>query len=170
MNRATWIAIVVLLVLLPLAAVPFLGLWMLALPVLALLLLAARGLSRRDGGGWEWAAVAVGLLGGGIGVASAASALLEVGRVAPYSERAGFGWAALALAGLALAGGALVRTHRRLAVGLLLLGSTAGSAAMALFWINSWYVAALPLCWLAAALALLRPHGPEPMAQLQPRG
>lgn len=170
MNRATWIAIILLLVLLPLAAVPFLGWWMLALPVLVLLLLAARALSRRDGGGWDWAAVAVGLLGGGVGVASAASALLEVGRVAPYSERAGFGWAALALAGLAMAGGGLARTHRRLAVGLLLAGSIAGSAAMALFWLNSWYVAALPLCWLAAALALLRPYGPAPVGQLQPRG
>src|ERR671932_912621 len=105
MNRATWIAVVVLLVLLPLAAVPFLGWWLLALPGLALLLAAGR-LARRDGGGWEWAAVATGLLGGGIGVASAAGALLEVGRVAPYSGRAGFGWAALALAGLAMAGGA----------------------------------------------------------------
>ena len=170
MNRVTWIALVVLLVLLPLAAVPFLGWWLLALPTLALLLLAARGLSRRDGGGWEWAAVAVGLLGGGIGVASAASALLEVGRVAPYSGRAGFGWAALALAGLALAGGALARTRRGLAVGLLVVGSAAGTAAMALFWINSWYLAALPLCWLAAALALLRPPGSAPAPQFQPRG
>ncbi len=170
MNRATWIATVVLLALLPLAAVPFLGWLVLVLPALTLLLLAARGLTRRDGGGWEWAAVAVGLLGGGIGGGVAASTLLEVGRVAPYSGRAGFGWAALALAGLAMAGGGLARTHRRLAVGLLLLGSTVGSAAMALFWLNSWYVAALPLCWFAAALALLRPRGPEPMAQLQPRG
>ena len=170
MNRATWIAVVVLLVLLPLAAVPVLGWLVLALPALALLLLAVRALTRRYGDSWDWAAVAVGLLGGGIGVAAAASALLEVGGVTPYSERAGFGWAALALAGLAMAGGALARTRRGLAVGLLLVGSIAGSAAMALFWLNSWYVAALPLCWLAAALALLRPHGSAPVGQLQPRG
>jgi hypothetical protein len=170
MNRATWIAVVVLLVLLPLAAVPFLGWWLLALPGLALLLLAAGRLPRRDGGGWEWAAVATGLLGGGIGVASAAGALLEVGRVAPYSGRAGFGWAALALAGLAMTGAALAPTRHRLAAGLLALGSTAGTAAMAVFWINSWYLAALPLCWLAAALALLRPRGATPAPQLQPRG
>ena len=167
MNRSTWVAIVALLIL-ALAAAPLLGWWTLAVPALALPLVLALGRAPRNSGAWGAAAVALGLLGGGIGVMNAAAALLEVGGEAPYSGRAGFGWAALALAALATAGGSLARSRRAAAAGLLILGSTAGTVAMGLFWLNSWYAASLPLCWLAAALALLQPPGGAPASRPQP--
>ena len=39
---------------------------------------------------------------------------------------------------------------------MLIAGSTAGCLAMALFTIDTWYFAALPLCWFAAAIAVIR--------------
>jgi hypothetical protein len=159
MTQPGWTMLLVVLALLALAGVPLLGRW--ALVPFALLLLAlALPFARSGSGRLARAAVVAGVLGGGLGIGTASAALIDLGGVAPYGTRIGCGWAALLLAAAAAAGGALLPTRRRLAVGLLLAGSTAGSAAMALFSINTWYFAALPLCWLAAGIAALLPRPP----------
>ncbi len=58
--------------------------------------------------------------------------------------RAGFGWAALALALTAVVGGALVLTRPKVAAVLLIGGSTLGFIAINLFDINTFYFVALP--------------------------
>ena len=79
---------------------------------------------------------ALALAGGTVGVGGAVSALLTVGTEPVYSVRVGFGWAALALAMLAAAGGLL------------------GAAAINHFYINTPFLLAVPL-WLAALAFLL---------------
>ena len=154
MTRLGATVLLLALALLALAGVPLAGRWALAPAglILALALLrpgdeAARGRAR--------AATALGILGGSVGMASALVTLADKGHAGAHAARAGLGWAAFLLAGVALVGGALAPTRPRAAVALLLAGSTAGSAAMAAFALDTWYFAALPLCWLGAALAPL---------------
>ena len=138
------------------------GLWMLGVSAVILLLLVARVLIAPQGGWWwRWGAVPLGLLGGLVGMASALTALVAVGDMAGSGERAGWGWAALVLAALAAAGAAVARARPRLACAALIAGSSLGMAAMSLFDINTFYVAAVPLCWIAAALALLGARPPD---------
>lgn len=143
------------LALLALVSIPLGGSWMAAPAVLFLILAAVLPVRTRTVW-WGLAGSAIGLLGGGVGIATALQAIAERGTEAPYDTRIGYAGAALLLAAFALAGGALLPSRPRPAVGLLLLGSTAGCLAMALFAINTWYFVSLPLCWLAAALAVVR--------------
>jgi hypothetical protein len=80
--------------------------------------------------------------------------------------RPGFGWAALVLAVIAAVGATLAPARPRLACATLVAGSSLGMVAMSLFDSNTFYVAALPLCWIATALALLgrRPTGTRELA------
>lgn len=145
MSRVGSTVLLLTLALLALAGVPLLGRAALVPAGLFLLLAALRALRPAERGWGGWGAVIAGLVGGSIGVAGA---------------RAGFGWAALIDAALALGGGALARARPRAAVGLLLAGSTAGSLAMGLFTLNTWFFAMLPVCWLGAALAAFSPRPP----------
>lgn len=143
-----------LLVLLPALAAPLLGYWTLAVSaVLAFFVLrsdpdaSARPL--------VVVAVAVGLIGGAIGIASAALALATVGGLAPYAERAWLGWLALAFAGVAGTGGLLAAIYPAWATLLLAAGALFGTATISLFYINSPYPLAALLWLIAATLALL---------------
>jgi hypothetical protein len=95
------------------------------------------------------------LLGGCIAASSAVSALVQVGADPQYYGRAGFGWAALGCAMVATAGPIIIRRPTIVTV-ILLLGGAAGGIAMSLFYINTFYVAALPLWWTAALLISLQ--------------
>lgn len=104
----------------------------------------------------------VGLLGGIVGVYSAAGALVALGGLPGYGDRAGFGWAALVLALLASTGGFLAPAHR-LAAGLLMMGAGfLGSVAINFFYINTFYLIAGFLWLVGAALVLLEPRKPRP--------
>lgn len=146
------------------------GMWTLGVSavilLLLVLLLVARGYSAQRGDAWwRWGAVLLGLLGGFVGLVSALAALLAAGDTAGASERVGLGWLALALAALAAAGATVARARPRLACATLVAGSSLGMVAMSLFNINTFYVAAVPLCWIAAALVLLssrRPNASDP--------
>lgn len=163
MANGFWTAAMLLLMtVVSVAAVFVVGTWTLAVTAIILLLLVAHVLSGQRGGvWWGWGAVLLGLLGGLVGAASALAALASAGDMAGAGGRAGFGWAALVLAAVAAAGATLVRRRPRLSVIALVAGSSLGIAAMSLFDINTFYVAAVPLCWIAAVLALLgaRPPG-----------
>jgi len=98
------------------------------------------------------------LAGGAVAVWSAAVALAQVGADPAYQDRIAFGWAALVLGILTTAGVFLV-ARPPLAATTLLIGSLAGGVAINLFYINTFYVLALPLWWAAALLvAVGRPR------------
>ena len=99
-------------------------------------------------------ATTLGVLGGLAGTAAAAYALFTVGGTAPYSDRLAFGIAALVLAVVAGAAGLVVRA--RPATGSLVMAgaSLAGLVSISLFDINTWYMVTVPLCLLAAVIAL----------------
>jgi hypothetical protein len=99
-------------------------------------------------------AMTLGLLGGLAGTAAAAYALYTVGGMAPYGDRLGFGIAALALALVAAGATMLVRARPAVASLVMAGASLAGLAAISLFDINTWYVLTVPLCLLAAVVAL----------------
>lgn len=164
MTRLGSAGILLALALLALAGVPLLGRWALWPAGLLLLLAAVPLLARGERAWYGWAALGVGLLGGGLGVATALVALAALANAAPYRARSGFGAAALLCAAAAMAGGALARARPHAAIGLLLAGSAAGSLAMGLFTIDTWYYAALLLCWLAAMLTALQPRQPAATA------
>ena len=145
---------ILLLVLLPVALMPLLGAWVLAVSALLLLLLLVQ-----IGPAWSQRLVLLaGALGGLIGVTNAGSALLAVGGVAPYSDRAGFGWAALVLAIVAAGGGLLALRQPRAGAALMILSGLAGAVAINLFFINTFYVLALA-CWLPGAILAFRQAG-----------
>lgn len=143
--------VVGVLVLLAVAAAPLLGWWTLGVAVVLLALASATyGRAR------VWTGTAP-VLGGAVAGVSALVALLHRAGDPAYGGRAVFGWAALALALVAAAGGGLAPTRPGLAAAPLLLGSLLGFVAINLFDIDTFYFVAMPLCWLAAALALTRP-------------
>ena len=148
---------ILLLVLLPVALMPLLGAWVLAISALLLLLLLVQ-----IGPAWGQRLVLLaGALGGLIGVVNAGTALLTVGGTEPYSARAGFGWAALVLAVVAAGGGLLALRRPRAGAALMLLSGLAGAVAINLFFINTFYVLALA-CWLPGAVLALRQSGDRP--------
>lgn len=152
MTRGRVLAIVAL-ALLALAAVPLLGSWVLGVAALLILVVVA---APWLGGGAGVAAIVLGVLGGLVGAASAGNALQRHADDPIYGARAGFGWVALALALVAVAGGALALARPKAADALLVGGSTLGFIAINLFDINTFYFVAVPACWLGAALALAR--------------
>ena len=154
MNRVGAAITVIVLAILAAASASLLGWWALV-PAGLLVALALVGASARAApDGWYVAATIAGTLGGAVGVAGALAALAIYGGTAPYAERAALGVAALLGAALVLLGAALIHRRPVAAAGLLLAGSTGGSLAMAGFTIDTWYFAALPICWLGATLVL----------------
>jgi hypothetical protein len=72
----------------------------------------------------------------------------------PYADRVGFGIAAFVLALVAAVGAVLLYRRPELGSLLMVAGSILGAVAINLFYINTWYVASVPLCLLGAILAL----------------
>lgn len=95
------------------------------------------------------------LLGSAIGVLSAIQALLAVGGAPTYSARLWAGWAALILAALTGAGGLVALRRPGLASGLIAVAGLLGAVAINLFYINTFYVLAVPFWLVAAMLGLL---------------
>src|SRR5919108_530310 len=157
---------VVLLVLVPVLAVPLVPLVGMAalvvagliVLVLAVYLFAGRSVRHSaERAWWRRLAALFGLLGGGVAASGAAAALASVGGLPGYSARAAFGWAALALALVAGAAGLLARTHPAAAGAVMVVGGIAGAVAINLFYINTWYVLAVPLWLIGALFAFLSP-------------
>ncbi len=150
---------VLLLALLPVAAMPLLGAWVLAISALLLCLLLVQ-----IGPDWSRRLVLlVGATGGIIGAITAGAALLTVGGEPVSSTRVGFGWSALLLA-IVAAGGGLLATRRPGAGGaVMLLAGLAGTALITLFSINTVYVLAMG-CWLVGAVLAFRQPGRQPVS------
>ena len=146
------------LALLALAGIPLVGYWTAAPAILLLILGASPLLHARESRSGLVGSV-TGLLGGATGIGTALAAIVKRGTEAPHDARIGFAVAALLLAALALAGGTFLASRPRRAVGMLLMGSTAGCLTMAFFTVDTWYFVALPLCWLAASIAAVQPAG-----------
>jgi len=100
-------------------------------------------------------AALLGLLGGVIGVVSAIAALVAVGEDRAYHPRIGFGWLALAAAIVATLSVLRIVRRAKGATALVLIASGVGTVAINLFYINTFYVAAVPCWWLGAAVAWL---------------
>ena len=119
-------------------------------------------------GRWVWwSAVGLAFVGGVVGAVNAVVAMLTVGGSPGYSERL---WAAIAALLLAVLAGAVpifLSCHCVLAAGLILLCAVAGTVAINLFYIETFYIAALP-AWSASALFALG-EGTRPEANGTPR-
>lgn len=102
-------------------------------------------------------AVLLDLLGGVVGVGSAITALVVVGGDRAYHARIAFGWLAMAAASVATLGVLLIVRRAKGATALVLIASGVGVVAINLFYINTFYVAAVPCWWLGAAIAWLGP-------------
>lgn len=137
--------------LLTLAATLWLG-WGVGVVLAALLLLLVL-LMRAPGPRRRRIAQLAGVCGGLVGASSSLAAFGAVGDEPAYAARAPFGWLAFALALGALVGGLLVSSRPVTASVLLLGGSLLGFIAINLFYINTFYGLALPLCWFSAVLA-----------------
>ncbi|HZC07314.1 MAG TPA: hypothetical protein VE338_16895 [Ktedonobacterales bacterium] len=93
-----------------------------------------------------------GALGGIVAVVSIASGFVAIGADPLYQARAIFGILALALSVVAAVSGFLPRLHPAAAGALMLGTGTLGFLATLLWYINMFYVAALPLWLIGAAL------------------
>ena len=95
------------------------------------------------------------ILGGFIAASSAMAALVQVGADPAYQSRNVFGWVALACAALAT-GSPVIISRPTMAALILFIGGIAGGIAINMFYINTFYLAALPLWWVAALLLCLK--------------
>ncbi|MGZ3678186.1 MAG: hypothetical protein ACXWQR_06420 [Ktedonobacterales bacterium] len=113
--------------------------------------------------------VVLGILGALAGVTASAYAFLIYmvtglnGTGNPYASRVGYCIAAFILAIIAGVGAALLPRQPVLGSILLVAGSILGFISINLMYINTWYALAIPLCILAAILAL----GSLPAAPMQ---
>src|SRR3712207_3933502 len=157
-----------ILMVVPIAAVPLVGSWAGAISGLLLLVLVVASVNRY---GRQWRdrlAIVLAVLGALIGAANAAIALAHVGSDPIYSTRAGFGWAALAFACLTALGALAIRSHPSVAATILAVGGIAGANAINLFSIDTYYLLAVPLWLLGALLALARAVSSRPSARVPP--
>lgn len=100
-------------------------------------------------------AIILGVLAGIIALISALSAFAAVGGDAAYSTRLWAAWAGLILAVLAGAAALFITTRPIAASIIMLISGIAGFVCMNLFYINTWYVLAIPLWIIAAALGAI---------------
>ncbi|HEV2656546.1 MAG TPA: hypothetical protein VGT82_16385 [Ktedonobacteraceae bacterium] len=96
-------------------------------------------------------ALVLGVAGSVISIASVISALLTVGSDPLYQSRLWVGWLTLALS--ALAGSAAILIVRRpVAASIVMsLSGLLGFLCINLYYINTWYILALPI-WLVALI------------------
>lgn len=105
----------------------------------------------------------IGLLGGIAAVVSVASGYAAVGADPLYESRWVFGVMALLLGIVAGLSGLIPRLHPGAAAAVMFVAGMLGFLCTLVWYLNTWYVAALPL-WLLGALLLLlgalseRPH------------
>lgn len=95
-----------------------------------------------------------GALGGAVAVISVANGFVAVGGDPRYEARAIFAIMALVLGIVAAVSGFIPRLHPAAASGLMLGAGILGFLATLPWYINSYYVVALPL-WLVGAVALI---------------
>jgi len=100
-------------------------------------------------------AVVLGLLGALVAIPNAVFAITEVGHLPGYGTRVGFGWAALGFGILGAASGVLALARPRLASLGMFIAAVGGGVAISLFYINTFYLVAVPLWLLGALIALL---------------
>jgi hypothetical protein len=105
-------------------------------------------------------AIVLGVLGGIVGLVSAITAFVAVGGEAAYSARLWAGWAALLLALAATAAAVLISNRPTLASLAMLISGILGFVCINLFYINTFYVVAVPLWIVATALALISARVP----------
>lgn len=104
--------------------------------------------------------VALGILGALAGITASAYAFVIYmvnglnGTGNPYASRVGYCIAAFLLAIIAGVGAALLPRQTLLGSILLVAGSILGFLSINLMYTNTWYALAVPLCLLAAILAL----------------
>lgn len=96
----------------------------------------------------------IGVLGGIAAVVSVLSGFATIGADPLYEPRWGFGAAALGLGVVAGASGLIPRLHPAAAGVLMFVAGMLGFLSTLVWYLNTWYVAALPL-WLLGALLLL---------------
>lgn len=151
MRRTLLLLAAVVLLVIPLAAIPLLGTSaVIVTPVLAVVF--AVGYLWQSGG--RGLGVGLAMLGAVVGGANAVLALVRVGGNPNYHARVGFGWAALVLALIARLT-PLMRGQRRVLASVLTAGAgLSGAVASTLFDIDTFYVVAVPL-WLASPMVLL---------------
>lgn len=103
----------------------------------------------------------LGLVGGALAVVCVVSGFMDIGADPLYQSRAGFGVAALALGIIAGVSGYLPRLHPAAASALMFVAGTLGFVATLPWYINTFYVAALPLWIIGAALMLAGAFSPR---------
>jgi hypothetical protein len=160
-----WLGILVL-ALLPLAVVPLVGTSAAAVSALIVTLVACMLLARRIGWvsrpmWWTTAVAALGVLGGVVGAGSAVYALVAVGGTALYVQRVGMGFAALVLAAIAGVGSLIAGQKPVAGAAVVVVAGLAGAVAINLFYINTFYVLAVPFWLIAAVVALMGPSTPS---------
>ena len=99
-------------------------------------------------------AIVLGLLGSVIGIWCALSAFQAVGTNPAYSGRLWAAWAAFLLPILAALATLFLRTHPLAAGLLIIVNGLAGAVCINLFYINTFYVLAIPLWILAVAVGI----------------
>lgn len=104
-------------------------------------------------------AIVLGLIGSVIAVWSALSAFRAVGSDPAYSYRLWAVWAALLLPVLAAIATLFLRTRPIVASILILVFGIAGAVCINLFYINTFYVLAIPFWILAVAVGLVGNFG-----------
>ena len=96
----------------------------------------------------------IGVLGGIAAVVSVLSGFAAIGADPLYEPRWGFGAAALVLGIVAGLSGLFPRLHAGAAAVVMFVAGVLGFLCTLVWYLNTWYVAALPL-WLLGALLLL---------------
>lgn len=96
----------------------------------------------------------IGLLGGIAAVVSVASGYAAIGADPLYEPRWAFGAAALLLGVVAGLSGLIPRLHAGAAAVMMFVAGMLGFVCTLVWYLNTWYVVALPL-WLLGALLLL---------------
>lgn len=103
----------------------------------------------------------LGALGGIVAVLSVANGFVSVGADPVYRSRAFFAIVALVLGIIAAVSGFLPRTHPAVAAALMLAAGTLGFLATLPWYINTFYVMALPLWIIGAALLVAGSRSPK---------
>jgi hypothetical protein len=97
--------------------------------------------------------IVLGMLASAIGILSAISALSAVGADPAYNARLWAGWASLILAILAGVAAILITTRPRPASLLMLISGILGFVCVNLYYIDTWYMLAIPLWFIGTLLA-----------------
>jgi hypothetical protein len=113
----------------------------------------------------RWVELGIALIGSIIGVGSALHALIAVGNQPPYSDRMALGILALVMAADVTILPLAMRSRPRIAALVMVTSGIGGALAINLFYINTYYLLALPF-WLVAAFAtaVASPEKPAPPA------